>query len=182
MRRKRFLATTLAAIGVMVGAGCGQPCYPDALDVTFEQVDLIRNSDTLEPQEMRDALAEYGLDPVTINGLLREIRLANQFGAEYSPPLRCAYDKVTGNQLSSMTPDEVQYYGDATDQVTLEDAEAQAIVDLFQDLFPEDSADWQTELEEFLDDPASELPDGIDELNLRSVFVDTSTDYVRDKL
>jgi hypothetical protein len=146
--------------------------------VTLEQVNLIRDSDTLTPQEQRDALAEYGLDPVTINGLLSSIRLANQFGGDLSS----AYDKVVNDQLSSMTPDEVQYYGDATDEATLEDAEAQAIVDLFQDLFPEDTADWQTELEEFLDDPANELPAGIDELNLRSIFVDTSTDYVRDKL
>ena len=178
MRRKRFLATTVAAIGVMVGAGCGQPCYPDALDVTLEQVDLIRNSDTLEPQEMRDALAEYGLDPVTINALLSDIRLANQFGADYSPPLTCAYDKVTGDQLRSMTPDEVQYYGDATDQATLTDAEAQAIVDLFQD----NEIDSLTGLEEWLSEPANELPEEIDEVNLRGVFVDTSTEYVWDKL
>ena len=174
MRRKRFLATTLAAIGVMVGAGCGQLCYPDALDVTLEQVDLIRNSDTLTPQEQRDALAEYGLDPLTINGLLSSIRLANQFGGDLSS----AYDKVVNDQLSSMTPDEVQYYGDATDEATLEDAEAQAIVDLFQD----NEIDSLTELEEWLDNEANELPAGIDELNLRGVFVDTSTDYVRDKL
>ncbi len=161
-------------MGVLLAAGCGQTYFPDALDPSLEDVDRIRQSETLEPQEMRDALADSGIDNVTINGLLQEVRLGNQFGGDLSS----AYNKVMEDQLSEMTPDEVQFYGDATDQVTLDDAEAQAIVDFFND----NDIDSLTELEEFLDDPTSELPAGIDETNLRSVFIDTSTDDVRDKL
>lgn len=161
-------------MGVLLAAGCGQTYFPDALDPSLEDVDRIRQSEKLEPQEMRDALADYGIDNVTINGLLQGVRLGNQFGGDLSS----AYNKVRDDQLSEMTPDEVQFYGDATDQVTLDDAEAQAIVDFFND----NDIDSLTELEEFLDDPTSELPAGIDETNLRSVFIDTSTDDVRDKL
>jgi hypothetical protein len=174
MRRKRFLVRAIGVVGVVAATGCGQPYYGAALDATLEQVELIRESDTLTPQEMREALAEYDIDPVTINGLLLGVRLANQFGGDLSS----AYDKVVNDQLSEMTPDEVQYYGDATDQTTLDDAEAQAIVDFFQD----DGINSLTELEGFLDDPANQLPDGIDEASLRSVFIDTSTEVVRDKL
>lgn len=196
IRRYQFLATGLASVGVLMAAGCGQPWYPNALGATLEQVDLIRNSDTLEPQEKRDELArllgiEDPNDPnsagaVLLNGLLQGERLANQFGAEYSPPLLSAYNKVNDNEHRRMTPDEVQYYGDATDQTTLDDAEAQAIADLFRELFPEgtldDETDWQDLLTEYLDDPATELPPEIDEVNLRSVFIETDPDYVRDKL
>ena len=182
MRATLLLATALTGMGVIVTAGCGQTYFPDALDATLEQVDLIRNSDTLEPQEMRDELAEYGIDPVTINGLLSGVRLANQFGGDLSS----AHKGVDENRLSEMTPDEVQYYGDATDelkpddaeQVDLGDAEAQAIVDLFRN----NDIDSVAELEEWLDQPANEVPLGVDEENLRSVFIDTDTDDVRDEL
>ncbi|MBU0617909.1 MAG: hypothetical protein KKI02_09350 [Planctomycetes bacterium] len=174
MRATLLLATALTGMGVIVTAGCGQTYFPDALDATLEQVDLIRNSDTLEPQEMRDELAEYGIDPVTINGLLSGVRLANQFGGDLSS----AYNKVVNGQLTEMTPDEVQFYGDATDQVTYDHAEAQATVDLFRN----NDIDSVAELEEWLDQPANELPLGVDEENLRSVFIDTDTDDVRDEL
>jgi hypothetical protein len=174
MRPNLFLTTMLIGVGLMLAAGCGQTDYPATLNATLQEVDEIRNSSTLEPQEMRDALAAFGIDAVTVNGLLWKVRLANQFGGD----LASAYDKVVNDQLAEMTPDEVQFYGDATDEVTLDDAEAQAIADFFRD----DSIDSLTELEDFLDDTANELPTGVDEENLRAVFIDTSTDDVRDQL
>lgn len=161
-------------MAVLLAAGCGQTYYPDALDVTLEEVDKIRNSSTLEPEDMRDELAEYGIDEVTMNGLLADVRLANQFGGD----LFSAYDKVVDGQMSEMTPDEVQFYGDATDVTTYEDDEAQLIVDLFQEY----DINTQSDLEDFLEDEDSDLPADIDEDNLQEVFIDTSTDDVRDEL
>jgi hypothetical protein len=163
-------------MAVLLAASCGQDYFPDALDATLTQVDEVRNSDTLEPQEMRDELADYGIDPVTINGLLVGIRLANQFGGDLSS----AHEKVDDNKLSQMTPDEVQFYADATEQTPeeLSDAEALAIAELFRG----NDIDSQTELEEWLDNSANELPAEIDEDNLRGVFIDTSTDDVLDEL
>ncbi len=174
MRRNRLLVAGLIGTAMLLGAGCGQYFFPAALGATLAQVDEVRNSSTLQPQEMRDELADYGIDSVTINGLLVDIRLANQFGGDLSS----AYNKVVEDRLSEMTPDEVQYYGDATAVTTYSDAEAQAIVNLFGD----NDIDSQTELEEWLDHPANELPPEIDEADLRAVFIDTSTDDVRDKL
>jgi hypothetical protein len=184
MRPKPLLATAIAATGLMLALGCGQTQYPDALPATLEEVERVVDDDSLDPEEKREQLAvlleiEDASDPdsadaVLLNALLQDERLANQFGGNLSS----AYDKVVGDQLSEMTPDEVQYYGDATDQVTLSDSEAQAIADLFG----AERIDSLTDLEEFLDDPASELPDEIDEEDLRSVFIETSPNYVRDKL
>lgn len=174
MQRKLVPATILGAIGLIWATGCGQTVYDDALPPTLEQVDEIRNSSTLEPQEKREALAAFGLDPVTINGLLQGERLANQFGGSLSS----AIDKVSDGRFSEMTPDEVQYYGDATDVTTYADVEAQAIVDFFND----ENVDTVEDLEAFLEDPATELPAEIDEVNLEEVFINTSLSYVRDKL
>jgi hypothetical protein len=183
MQRKLVPATILGAIGLIWATGCGQTVYDDALPPTLEQVDEIRDSGTLEPQEKREALAAFGLDPVTINGLLQGETLANQFGGTLST----AYAKVS-HELnaedqqpygwSDLTPDEVQYYGDATDVTTYADVEAQAIVDFFND----ENVDTVEDLEAFLEDPATELPAEIDEVNLEEVFINTSLSYVRDKL
>ena len=174
MLRTPLAVTVLAAIVMTLAAGCGQTTFDDALGATLEQVDYIRGSGTLEPQEKRAALAEFGIDPVTINGLLQTERLANQFGGDLSS----AYDKVANDQLDQMTPDEVQYYGDATDLTTYSDAEAQAVVDFFN----ENGIESVDELETALDDPTIGLPTTIDETDLRGVFIDTSLDDVRDKL
>ena len=174
MLRNLILTTTLAGLSAALSAGCGQTEFPAVLDATLEQVDTIRDDESLEPQQKRDALAEFGIDPPTINGLLQEQRLANQYGGDLSS----AFDKVADDQLAAMTPDEVQFYGDATDVTTYDDAEAQAIVDLFND----NDLDSRDALEDFLDDPASEVPGTIDEAHLRDVFIDTSLDDVRDKL
>lgn len=176
MKSTKFLSASLMfALSCFVFAtGCGQTYFPDALPVSLETVDEIRNSDTLTPAEMRSQLADYGIDDVTINGLLSAVRLADQFGGD----LQSAYDKVVDGQLSQMTPDEVQYYGDATAITTYTDSEAQAIVDFFTD----EEIDTVAELETFLDESADQLPDDIDEENLRSVFIETSTDDVLAKI
>ena len=160
--------------GICLSIGCGQVFYPAALGLSLEDVQEIINNDSLDAQEKRERLADNGIDEVVINGLLKDERLANQFGGD----LESAYDKVVGDQMTEMTPDEVQYYGDATDQTTYDDTEAQAIVDFFID----NEIDSLTELEDYLDDDTQEIPSAIDETNLRSVFIDTSTDDVQDKL
>jgi hypothetical protein len=174
MLGKLAIATTISGMTLMSVVGCGQTEFGAALDATLAQVERIRGDESLEPREKRDALAEFGIDAVTINGLLQAERLANQFGGDLSS----AFEKVSNDRLSEMTPDEVQYYGDATEVTTYGDAEAQAIVALFVD----NNLDSRADLEGFLDDPATEVPAAIDETNLREVFVDTSLEDVRAKL
>jgi len=184
MIRSLVFATTFTGISVMLAVGCGQTESGTALDATLEQVDRIRNDDSLDPQEKRDALAAFGIDPVIINGLLNAVRLANQDGARLEvgstihTGLAAAIYKVANDQLDRMTPDEVQYYGDATEVATYDDAEAQAIVDFFGD----NQIDSRNRLEELLDTAAIEVPPAIDETNLRDVFIETSMDDVRDRL
>ena len=162
----------------LLNAGCGQTYYPDALDISEGQVNAIRNSETLEPQEMREALADYGISEVTINGLLASVRLANQFGGD----LQSAYDKVVGGQLAEMTPDEIQFYGDATEATTITDSDAQSMVDFFED----NEIDTIDELQAFIDPDDDGTPndvdESVDEQDLWDVFVDTNTDDVLAKL
>ena len=80
--------------------------------------------------------------------------------------------------MSTLTPDELQYYADAADITTYSDTEAQEIVDFLVD----EQIASLTALEEFLDDPSTALPAEIDETDLRGVFVDTDITAVQDKL
>lgn len=162
-----------AAAMTALALGCGQTEFPDALDPTPNEVgDIVSSS--LSPQEKRDRLAAMGVDDVTINGLLADERLANQFGGS----LQDAIDKVAAGRMFDLTPDEVQYYGDATDITTYADEEAQAIADFFA----EHAIGTPDDLQAFLDDPARELPEAIDQQDLEAVFITTSIDDVRDKL
>lgn len=171
----RFVrAVTLFVPLAAFGAGCGREFFPDALPLTADEVDAIVSSSVLEPQEKRNQLSASGLDEVTINTLLRNERLANQFGGDLS----VALEKVENDSFSTLTPDEIQYFGDATTVAVYTDEEALAIAELFDD-YQIDSA---TDLTDFLDDPATELPSAIDETNLRGVFIDASLDAVRDTL
>jgi hypothetical protein len=113
---------------------------------------------------------------VTINGLLVDERLANQFGGD----LFSAYQKVANNRMTELTPDEVQHYGDATDITSYSDEEAQAIFEFLNETG--DGISSRDELRGFLDDPTSVLPTEIDETVLRNVFVETGLSVVRDKL
>jgi len=173
MRLKNSLTVFSGAVFLMF-AGCGQTWYPDALGLSQEDLSEISSSDSLGPQQMRDALAAYGIDDVTINGLLSSVRLANQNGGD----LASAYEKVVSGQLSTMTPDEVQLYGDATALTTYTDIEAQVIVDYFED----NAIKTIEDLEELLRTNADELPAIIDETNLRNVFNEASTTDVLNKL
>ncbi len=161
------------AVGLVMG-GCGATSFPDMLPANLDQIDLIRDDSALTPQQKRDALAALGIDPVTINGLLRDERLGNQFGGDLST----AFEKVTDDRLDALTPDEIQAYGDATGVTSYTDQEAQRIAQFFAD----QSIASRDDLRAFLDDPAASLPAGIDEQNLRGVFLDTSPNDVIDDL
>jgi hypothetical protein len=119
---------------------------------------------------MRTQLEDLGLDPSTINGLLQDKPLGNQFGGD----LRTLYAKLTAPSFTELTPDELQIFAstassvDDTLDADLNDEEAQAVVTLFKtyDLnSPED-------LDAFLGDPANVVPPVIPDGVLRSLFID----------
>lgn len=165
------LTYAVLAAGIL---GCNRTDFPDNLPATLTQVDEIRNNADLDAQEKRDGLAALGFDDLTINALLKTERLANQFGGT----LRSAFDKVVGDQYDLLTPDEVQLYGDATDQATIDDVTAQAITTLFVDHGIHSKA----ELQEFLAAPGVDLPSTIDPTTLKAVFVDFNPNDMIDKL
>jgi hypothetical protein len=171
--KSRSLAVFLGAFAAVI-SGCGATDFDDALPATLEDVNAIRNDGALEPWEKRSDLAALGFDEVTINGLLAGERLGNQFGGTLSTAL----DKVVAERFTELTPDEVQLYGDATDQSTYSDDEAQAIVWLFGDY----DINTPDELQAFVDDPASQVPDEVDEEILVEVFINTDPDDVRAEL
>lgn len=166
-------ALLLACVPTLLAAACGLTAFPAGIS-DLEAVDRIRTDDNLTPVEAREALAELGFDEIAVNALLRDVRLGNQFGGD----LASAFAKVDGQRLSELTPDEIQAYGDATATTTYSDAEAQEIADLFAQT-PLNSA---AEVESFLDEPASVLSAGIDEQNLRAVFVDFDPQDVLDDI
>lgn len=155
-------------------AGCGAVHFTSELPLDLPALNDIRTNDSLTPQEKRDALSALGIAPEIINALLIDERLANQFGGT----LTTAYNKVVGDQLTALTPDEVQLYGDATAVTTYEDAEAQAI----SDFFVQNGLLSTDDLSAYLDSPTADLPSSIDEANLTGVFITTSTTTVRDQL
>lgn len=163
----------LTCVPLILTLACGLAQFPAGIS-DLEAVDRIRNDEDLTPLEARAALADLGFDEISINALLRDVRLGNQFGGD----LASAFMKVDGEMLGAMTPDEIQAYGDATAATTYSDAEAQEIADLFSQT-PLNTA---AEIEAFLDDPASELPPGIDEQNLRAVFIDFDPQDVLDDI
>lgn len=165
-----------AAIILIAGVwlcGCGQMNFPAALGLTLDELEQIRDDTDLTAQEKRDKLAELGIDDVLANGILRNERLGNQFGGTLSS----AWQKVKDGQLSTMTPDEVQLYGDAATVVFSDDA-AQSAVNLFRGA----NINTSDALAAYLDDPANELDPDLDEANLRTAFIDTSPDDLIDLL
>lgn len=164
---------TLVTIAVMVSflaGGCPPENYPYLAPATLRAIDRIRNDDDLGPQEKRTQLEALGLSPVTVNVLLQDERLANQFGGT----LRTAYTKVVAPNYRALTPDEIQIYGDeasavdTTLSVELTDAEAQAIATFFKD----EEISSADDLAAFLEDSANEVPEVIPDGVLRSLFVD----------
>lgn len=161
---------TVAGLALLGLAGCGQFNFERDLPITLEDLNAIRSDTSLEPEEKRAALEELGIDPVVINGLLRDERLANQFGGS----LTTAYEKVVGDRFSDLTPDEIQFYAQTAADITYSDAEAQVIRNFFADTAINDAPS----LEAFLDDSTSFLDPDIDGENLRAVFVDADPDDV----
>ena len=157
---------------VLLVVGCPSENYDSLVPTTVADIDLIRNDANLAPQEKRTLLAELGVSPSTINGLLLTERLGNQYGGD----LRTAYTKVIAPDFLDLTPDEIQVYGDeasvanreGTLNVNLTDGEAQAIVMFFE----ANNISSPTELEAFLNDTANSVPGDIPDGVLRELFID----------
>lgn len=165
---------------VLMLAGCPQSDYVSTLSPTIEEVDAIRNDADLSAQEKREELRFLGLSETTINALLRTERLGNQFGGD----LRSAFEKVTGGELSNMTPDEVQLYSDAAIVVdsnvspTISDQQAQAIIELFV----AENIGTADDLRTLLTDPGREVPSSIPDNVLQTLFVDFDPTRIEDQL
>jgi len=177
---RRLLA--IGVIGLAVVAGCSYTIsdFEHALPATLEEVGRIRNNADLTGQQMREELQQLGFPPLIINALLSEQRTANQFGGD----LRSAWEKVFGERFSELTPDEIQLYADAANEVSvklpfdLTDEAAQAMVDLFG----EHSIATKDDLQAFLDDPGSEIPSSIPDDALLDVFIDFDPSQLTDSL
>lgn len=159
----------LSPLALMFLAGCGAVHFPGEFDdADITNVNQIRNNANLTGQEKRDQLRGLGIDEVTINGLLRTERTANQFGGTENT----AFDKVTGDLLLSMTPDEIQLYGDLTNATVFTDAQAQELSELFVDQLIA-SVD---QLETWLTENDIDSANGLTDENVQAVFVDTDPD------
>lgn len=161
--------TCLVLLGAALLGGCPREDYPDLAPTDLEAVNRIINGD-LAGNARREALAELGLSPLMINAILRTETLINQFGGT----LRTAYEKVAGDRLVDLTPDEVQIYANGVNQIetdvaySLSDTQAQDIVTFFNDY----GIRTRAALESFLDTPGSEVPDTTPDGALRDLFVD----------
>ncbi len=168
----RFVCISVLVGAIAVLAGCPSDNYPTDVGTNMQDVERIRTDTSLTPQQQRDQLAALGFDSDTINALLSITRLANQGGGT----LRTAYVKITGGQLNALTPDEVQYYGDAVSafdpngvfNTTLTDAQAQAIVTLFQQNNLRTTAD----LSNWLANANNVVPATIPANTLKPLFID----------
>lgn len=173
-------AILLAAILLTGTLGCPPETFPNATGLTLIEVNQILNNNNLTPQEQRAALLAAGISETTANGLLRNERLANQFGGS----LTSAYETVVAEQFSELTPDEIQYYADAVAtaddnfNTTVTDAQAQALADFFS----QNAVDSPADVSDFLNSPTAELPADVDEDTLQAVFVDFDPDGVTDQL
>jgi hypothetical protein len=148
--------------------GCGQTFFPADSNTDLTRVNQIRNDASLTGQEKRDELQQLGLDDVTINGLLRAERTANQFGGTENT----AFDKVSSDQLTALTPDEIQLYGDLTGKATFSDSQAQELATLLQ-LEGLGSIDL---LKAWLEDNDIDSASGLTDDDVRKVFVETDPD------
>lgn len=174
MRRLLFsmpLLMTLPACGV------NNNLLPAAEPEYLQRVNAIRDG-SLPPDQKRQELIDLGIDdPVVLNGILRGERLANQFAGTRES----AFEKVVEELFTTMTPDEIQHYGDSAAEAgtaftgTFNDVQAQAMADFFRS----NSIDSPDELQAFLDDPAKEVPAAITVTDLRTLFVDVDPQDVR---
>ena len=174
--------STIAACGLLLSGllGCPSQNFPNAIDATLADVQAIVNDTALSLQQQRDKLAALGLSQTSINGILNGQRLGNQFGGT----LQTAYDKVVAGHDSTLTPDEVQLYGDAAQKVsggpnfTISDAAAAAVVDLFVEHKLNTSAD----VSAFLADPTQDTPAAIPANLLQQLFVEFDPTQVNSQL
>lgn len=171
MRNSLWTAGMLA-LGLL--AGCGAEYTQGMLGTNTTDVDRIRNDSTLTLQQKRQALADLGISESTINALLRDQRLGNQGGGD----LTSAYNKVVDGLLATLTPDEIQAYGDATAVTTFSDDQAQRIADFLAAR----SLNTSAQLKAYLDDNTNPVPSQIDVTALTGVFVTFDPKGVVDKL
>jgi hypothetical protein len=161
-------------------AGCVPQTPENAVPASRQDVEAIRDNESLTLQERRETLAAMGLSEIVINVVMIDQRLANQFGGD----LRTALNKVSGERLSDLTPDEVQYYADAASGnngapfFDIQDEEAQAISDLFVD----ENINSADDVEAFLDDPNAEIPEATSRETLQDLFVDVDPNDLVDQL
>lgn len=167
-------AWATAGLALGLAAGCGQTNYSNALDTTLTVTNRIVGDTSLSASEKREQLAALGISDLTINLLLRDERTGNQFGGT----LETAYNKVKDGQFTALTPDEIQLYGDATDETTFSDEQAQAL----QTFFAETQINTASELESYLDTPGNEFPEVLDAGEVRAVFIDFDPDDVLEDL
>jgi hypothetical protein len=174
-----FLGLSLPVV-LWAVAGCEPSVFPAGAGPSLNAVEQIRDDSDLTVVEKRTELALLGLDDVTINAILVDERTGNQFGGD----LRTAYDKVVGQRLDTLTPDEVQVYADAASEAsedfdhTVSDSEAAAVVRLLSDNDLRTSGD----LNVYLADNANSVPSAIPENLLQDVFLDFDPDLLLDEL
>jgi hypothetical protein len=176
MRIASLVALSLSAGALTLLVGCPPEDYPSLLPPTQAQIARIHDDPDMSPSEMRSRLAELGLDPVTINAVMQDKPLGNQFGGT----LRTAYGKLSSGNFTTLTPDEIQIYGteiggvDPALAVQLNDQQAQSVLTLFQ------SNDLQNpaEVAAWLDTPGNFVPAGLPdgETTIRNLFVDFDFD------
>jgi len=151
-------------------AGCPPEDYDAVAPATLAEIDLIRNDADLTVQEQRTQLEALGLSPLLVNALLQDQRLGNQYGGD----LRTAYGKIVEPDLSGLTPDEIQIFGDEASalddelEVALTDEEAQAMVIFFDQYHLSTPAELDTFLAESPGSVPGKIPDGV----LQALFVD----------
>jgi hypothetical protein len=167
-RRRALAAVALSCVALLAG-GCPPETFPDLVPATLAEITRIQAEDTVRPQDQREELEALGLSPSTINALLRDKDLGNQFGGD----LRSAYLKVVEPDFQALTPDEIQIYAAAATTlqsslgISFTDVQAQDIVDFFS------SADLSSpeELAAFLEATPEFVPSSVTAANLQSLFV-----------
>jgi hypothetical protein len=154
---------------VLLTAGCPSSIY-DTNSLSLATISAIADDDELTASEKRTQLEALELEPLIINALLIEERLANQFGGD----IDSVTDKVVGGRYTELTPDEVQIFSDAANTVksslssSLTDTEAQALVDFFN----ANNLNTATDVEVYIDDATNEIPANVPDNVLRELFVD----------
>lgn len=166
---RRMLVVILSCAGWLAG-GCPPEDYSNLVPLTQAEITRIVNDENLNPQEQRLQLEALGVSPLTINALLRDKPLGNQFGGD----LRTAYQKVIEANLQALTPDEIQIYAaqvasvDSTLGANFSDAQAQDIVDFLAD----SDLSSAEELATFLAQSPEFVPSSVTADDLQNVFVE----------